>query len=95
MQATGVDLRPSAAEHHEAVGTVERFHGTLVNMARATDEGGRHWSDHLPFLLMSYRASPNRLIGQSPALLLYGRELRLPSQLASDQPPPDFQFHEY
>ena len=53
-------------------------------MARATNEGGDHWADHLPFFLiflMSMRASPNRLTSQSPASLLYGRELRLPSQI--------------
>ena len=56
-------------------------------MTRAANEGGGHWRDHLPFLLMSYRATPNRITGQSPALLLYGRELRLPSQLSDPQPP--------
>ena len=81
MGATGVDLRPSAAEHHEAVGTVERFHQTLVGMARASNEGGSHWVDHLPFLLMSYRATPNRVTQSSPSMLLYGREIRLPAQL--------------
>ena len=80
MEASGVDLRPSAAEHHEAVGTVERFQQTLVRMTRASNEGGSHWVDHLPFLLMSYRATPHRVLGASPSLLLFGRELRLPNQ---------------
>ena len=88
MDSTGVDLSEGAANHHQAVGTVERFNQTLQYMTRAANEGGGHWRDHLPFLLMSYRATPNRITGQSPALLLYGRELRLPSQL-SDPLPPD------
>ena len=58
MRATGVDMYPTAAEHHEGVGFVERFNRTLVEMTRAADEGGRHWVDHLPFLLFSYRATP-------------------------------------
>ena len=81
LSKTGVDLRPSAAEHHETLGTVERFQQTLVGMTRAANEGGRHWVDHLPFLLMSYRATPHRITQLSPAMLLYGRELRLPAQL--------------
>ena len=81
LGATGVNLSPTAAEHHEGVGVVERFNGTLVQMARASDEGGAHWVDHLPFLLLSYRASPNRVTKASPAMLVYGRELRLPAQL--------------
>ena len=61
---------------------MERAQQTLVNMARATDEGGGHWVDHLPFFLMSMRASANRITHLSPAALLYGREFRLPAQLA-------------
>ena len=81
-EQTGVQMLTSAAEHHEAVGAVERFQQTLVYSARATDEGGAHWADHLPFLLMSYRATPHRVTRKSPAEILYGRELRLPAQLA-------------
>ena len=83
MSQCGVDLSHSAAEHHEAAGLVERFNGTLQGMVRATDEGGRHWAHHLPFLLMSYRATANRVTGYSPSMLLYGREIRLPSELSS------------
>jgi len=81
LRLTGTDLTPTEAHHHEGVGLVERAQQTLVALARATNEGGDYWADHLPFLLMSMRASPNRLTSQSPASLLYGRELRLPSQI--------------
>jgi len=81
LRLTGTDLTPTEAHHHEGVGLVERAQQTLVALARATNEGGDHWFDHLPFFLMSMRASPNRLTSQSPASLLYGRELRLPSQI--------------
>ena len=87
MKSCGVDLRPVAADHHEAAGTVERFQSTLINMARSSDEGGRYWSDHLPFLLMSYRATPHRVTALSPASLLYGRELRLPQEMPSESLP--------
>lgn len=81
MSKTGVDLRPSSAEHHEVIGTAERFQQTLIEMTRAANEGGGHWVDHLPFLLMSYRATPHRITKLSPSMILYGRELRLPAQL--------------
>ena len=90
IEATGADLSPTGAEHHEGVGVVERFQRTLVGMARAANEGGSHWVDHLPFLLLSYRATPHHVTGESPAALLYGRELRLPSQIHSaEDPSPD------
>ena len=85
LEQTGCKLRPSSAEHHESVGAVERFNSTISSMVRAADEGGLHWVDHLPFLLMSYRATPHRVTKQSPAALLYGRELRLPSQIADPE----------
>ena len=89
MEKSGVRLTTSTAEHHEAVGLVERFHRTLLNMTRAADDtGGKHWADHLPFLLMSYRATTHRVTQMTPAQLLYGRELRLPAQLGEDAPPP-------
>jgi hypothetical protein len=81
LEQTGCNLRPSTAEHHESVGTVERFNGTISQMVRIVDEGGLHWVDHLPFLLMSYRAMPHRVTHLSPAALLYGRELRVPAQM--------------
>ena len=81
FSATGVDLRPSAAEHHETVGVVERVQQTLIGMTRAANEGGRNWTDHLPFLLLSYRSTPHRVTKLSPAMMLYGRELRLPAQM--------------
>ena len=86
MELTGADLEPGAPEHHEVVGIVERINQTLCNMARASNEGGKNWVDHLPFLLMTYRATPHRVTQMSPALLLYGREMRLPAQLRSSEP---------
>ena len=80
-EQTGVDLTYSPSDHHESAGLVERFIQTLTRMTRASDEGGQFWVDHLPFLLMSYRATPNRVTKLSPAELLYGRQLRLPAQI--------------
>ena len=87
QEQTGVDLTFAPSDHHESSGLVERFIQTLVNMTRATDEGGEHWVDHLPFLLMSYRATPTRVCRWSPAELLYGRQLRLPAQLGEKTAP--------
>ena len=86
MRITGVDLAQSTAHHHQSAGVAERFNGTLINMCRAANQGGSHWCDHLPFLLFAYRATPHRVTRHSPAFLLYGRELRLPSQLENPIP---------
>ena len=85
---TGIKLQGTAAEHHEANGIVERFNRTLLNMTRASNLGGAYWKDHLPFVLMAYRATPHRVTKESPAMLLYGREMRLPQQIGMPQDPP-------
>ena len=87
QEQTGVDLTFSPSDHHESAGLVERFIQTITGMARTTDEGGSLWVTHLPFLLMSYRATPTRVTRMSPAELLYGRQLRLPAQLSSTEAP--------
>ena len=74
-----VEMRLGTPEHHQSQGAVERFNDTLVGMTRAACLTGGDWDDHLPFLLYTYRATPHRVTGHSPAYLLYGRELRAPA----------------
>lgn len=88
FRLTGVTLHGTAAEHKEANGVVERFNQTLLNMTRASDLGGAHWRDHLPFILMAYRATPHRVTKESPSMLLYGREMRPPAQIGDPHLPP-------
>ena len=88
MKHTGVSLHGTTSEHKEANGVVERFNRTLQNMMRATNEGGRNWKDHLPWILMAYRATPHRITRETPSMILYGREMRLPAQLGTEEPPP-------
>ena len=76
----GIRWCPGASYHPESQGMVERVQQTLVQMLRASDEGGKQWHRHLPYVLYSYRATPHRVSGLSPAALLLGRELRLPAQ---------------
>ena len=80
LQHTGVDFRQGAAYHSQSQGIAERVQQTLIQMTRASNEGGGFWHDHLPFLLFSYHATPHRVTGLSPAMLMYGRALRLPAQ---------------
>ena len=61
---------------------VERFNRTLVQqLALFTAANQEDWDEHLPYLLMAYRASQHGSTAWSPALLMYGRELRSPVDL--------------
>ena len=77
----GVDLAQSTAYHHATAGIVERFNSTLVEMTKASNPKGKDWASHLPFLCFAYNATPHRVTKESPACLIYGRDLRLPANM--------------
>ena len=77
----GINLAQSTAYHHQSAGLVERFNHTLIEMTRASTTEGQEWDAHLPFLLFAYNATPHRITRESPACLLYGRDLRLPAHM--------------
>ena len=82
-----IALDLSTAEHHQSAGVVERFNDTITTMIKTTlHEKPKNWDDHLDFLLYSYRATPHRTTTHSPAYLLYGRELRLPTPSSLHEP---------
>ena len=60
-------------------GMVERQNRTILQMLSGyVNEKHDNWSDHLPFLMMAYRAAKHETTGCSPNLVLFGRENSLP-----------------
>ena len=58
-------------------------------MVRASTEEATSWDELLPFCLFAYRSTPHRVTNESPAYLLYGRELRGPHHVGLlDATPP-------
>ena len=80
-RVSGVSLRRGAPYRPQSQGIAERVQRTLAAMCRTADEGGGRWAEHLPYLLFSYHATPHRVTGLSPAMIVYGHEMRLPAQL--------------
>ena len=69
-------------------GLVERFNRTLgKQLAILTAEHQRDWDTHLPFVLMAYRSAVQESTSCTPALLMLGRELRTPVEVAFGKPP--------
>ena len=69
-------------------GLVERLHRTLgQQLAILTSEHQRDWDEHLPLVLMACRSAVQESTTCSPALLMLGRELRTPAELAFGRPP--------
>ena len=60
-------------------GLVERFNRTLKQMLRILcAENPNDWDDHLPYLLIAYRASEQKSTGCTPNLLFLQREISCP-----------------
>ena len=59
-------------------GLSERNIKTLSRMIAMTASNQAAWDEHLPFLSMAYRATPQSSTGLSPNYLMYGREISMP-----------------
>lgn len=71
-----------AAHLKHASALVERLQGTITELIRTNHPGGAHWQDHLPLILFALRNATSGSTELPPAVVLCGRELRLPGTLA-------------
>ena len=60
----------------QANSEVERFNRTLEEAIRAATTEGKDWKNEINTFLLNYRATPHCTTGKSPAVLLFGREIR-------------------
>ena len=78
--------------HPQCDGLVEKFNSTLINMiAKSTENYGRDWDQHLPYLLFTYRVAVQDSTLESPFYLMYGRDARIPTQTSLEQPRTPYQ----
>ena len=72
-------------------GLVERFNRTVQQMLTVLiNEAQDNWDDHLPYVMMAYRASPHESTKCSPNLMMLNREVTLPIDLITGNPNSDF-----
>ena len=65
---------------------VERYNRTVDNqLATFVQDHQKDWDLHLPLLLMSYRSVVHEMTKLTPAMLMFGRELRVPLGLLLGQ----------
>lgn len=84
----GIEKTRTSALHPQSDGMVERFNRTLENqLALFVEKHQRDWDDHIPVLLMAYRTAVHESTKQTPASLMFGRELNLPIDLLYGRPP--------
>ena len=81
----GVKLQHVTAYNPEANGIIERFHRTLKTaLTASTIESD--WSKKLPWVMLALHATPHAALNSSPAEAVFGKCLRLPSDIL---PTPD------
>ena len=69
--------------HPQTNGMVERFNRTLKTMLRKHVESwGKQWDKHLYAVLYAYRNTPHESTGEKPSYLLFGKDLRTPTEAA-------------
>ena len=62
-------------------GKVEKFHlGLNQSMSHYVNKYGNDWDEFVNYALMAHRAVPHSTTRYSPFYLLYGREMRLPTE---------------
>ena len=75
---------------------VERNNRTLENqLATFVQDHQKDWDLHLPLLLLSYRSAVDETTKLTPAVLMFGRELRVPLDLLFGRPQADIEDQSY
>lgn len=74
----GICHLSTAAYHPIANGMIERLHRTLKSAIKS--KGNIRWTEEIPLILLSLRATIKEDLGASPAEFVYGSTLRLPGE---------------
>lgn len=88
MKLLGVHKTRTSPLHPQSNGMVERLNRSILNyIAKFVSDNQKDWDRWLPLFLLAYRSSKYQTTEFSPAMLTFGRELRLPLDLLQGNPP--------
>lgn len=88
LRLMGVRKTRTTPLHPQSDGAVERLIKTLeVQLSLFIDTRQSDWDLQVPLALMGLRGAPHSSTGHSPAMMLFGRELSLPSAVVRGVPP--------
>ncbi|KAF7695844.1 hypothetical protein HF521_005938, partial [Silurus meridionalis] len=79
----GVKKSRTSPYHPQGDPQPERFNRTLLNMLGTLNAQQKtKWSQHIAHLVHSYNSTPNETTGYTPYFLMFGREPKLPVDVA-------------
>ncbi|UYV80918.1 hypothetical protein LAZ67_19002184 [Cordylochernes scorpioides] len=76
LKECGIKHIKASPYYPKSNGKIERFHRFLKKQFNSSSEEGKDWKEDLSRILMSYRTTPNRSTGKTPAFLLFSREIK-------------------
>ena len=91
MKALGIQHICTTPYHPQSNGMVERFHRRLKDALRARGSA-LSWSHDLPMVMLALRSTPRDDNGVSPAEMVYGSVLAMPSAFVDARQPPAADF---
>jgi hypothetical protein len=78
----GIAKRHTVAYNPQGNGLVERLNQTLIDsLSHLVNESQENWCQQVPLALLAFRTAFHRSIQETPAYLMYGRDLMLPYDL--------------
>ena len=85
----GIKKLNTTAYHPECDGMVERFNRTLKTMLhKHAARFGNQWDCYLSGVVWAYRNVPHESTGEKPSFLMFGMDLRTPTEAALLPPAP-------
>jgi len=92
----GVNKSRTTPYHPQGNGIVERDNRMLGNSLHSLllGRGQEEWDVVLPQVMRAHRTTPHTSTGETPNLLMLGRETRVPDHLAYHIPEQDYSIHE-
>ena len=84
----GIEKSTISSAHPSGNGIVERAIRTVISMLSKflDDDAHNSWDEHIPLLMLAYRAQASKTTGFSPYKLLLAREPRLPVEISLEIP---------
>ena len=84
----GVRKTRTTGYNPKSDGLIERFNRTLMNIVSTMIDPvkcHKDWDDQLPLATMSYRTSVQESTGETPNMMMLGRDLALPIDVVTEQ----------